>query len=693
MAEAIDTNQSQYIRDIAPKPATTKVPEQPARKLPKSRHGCITCKAKRTKCDEAKPSCGQCARRKTPCGGYKMNIRWKMVSTQQQDHEQSGDISPPPISLNTSATFHAIASSVFPLPINAPSQPNFATMSTDPFDTISDQIQDTSNFPSACSDDTQTALHLPPEDSGISNFPMLRNFDWSQLQLQNLGDSEFAQMMVAEFVHPDTGISPNIGQLGGCVASLEGELLQLESPDFPSLRRLSSGLEESEEEDLLRIFQQPRFRIDSPEMVAIAFHNYTSNLLSISIEDCPNPWQTLIWPLAKEYPALYHAVAAMTCFYMSRAQPQLHLLGIQHTRESVELLALDSDVAPISMATDAALAATISLGFAETWDHQKSSTGIVYVKGARSLISQAVRPSLASSHSDLERTRWKFLIKTYIYMDVIARLSSMEEDPFPHEFLPVREGEEPTINIDPLMGYATTLFPVLGDVAHLVTIIRGRTSLRNSPAIISKAARLKRVIEGWELPVDSSSLEVRDSTASDVVQVAEAYRWAGLLLLQQAVPELPSRSSLGSLAQKILMFLATIPLSSSTTIVQIFPLLTAGCEAVDEEDREWVAERWTMMSRRMVAGIVEKFLDVTQEVWRRRDEHALANGLCPFSGTPRTASPTTSAVLRLNDFPISAAFNKGVDALTRSGCVDYTVRGRLHWLGVMKDHGWEVMLG
>jgi len=42
-----------------------------------------------------------------------------------------------------------------------------------------------------------------------------------------------------------------------------------------------------------------------------------------------------------------------------------------------------------------------------------------------------------------------------------------------------------------------------------------------------------------------------------------------------------------------------------------------------------------------------------------------------------------------NDFPISAAFRKGVDMLTRSGCTEYTVRGRLHWLGVMRDWGWD----
>lgn len=41
------------------------------------RPGCITCKAKRLKCDETKPSCHQCERRKVECGGYKKDFKWR----------------------------------------------------------------------------------------------------------------------------------------------------------------------------------------------------------------------------------------------------------------------------------------------------------------------------------------------------------------------------------------------------------------------------------------------------------------------------------------------------------------------------------------------------------------------------------------------------------------------------------------
>lgn len=39
--------------------------------------GCVTCKQKRLKCDEGKPSCQQCHRRNVTCEGYKKDFKWR----------------------------------------------------------------------------------------------------------------------------------------------------------------------------------------------------------------------------------------------------------------------------------------------------------------------------------------------------------------------------------------------------------------------------------------------------------------------------------------------------------------------------------------------------------------------------------------------------------------------------------------
>ncbi|KAA6413786.1 MAG: C6 finger domain-containing [Lasallia pustulata] len=58
-------------------------------KQSKSRNGCVTCKAKRLKCDEIKPSCQQCHKRNVTCGGYKKDFKWRPF-------EESTFVSKPP---------------------------------------------------------------------------------------------------------------------------------------------------------------------------------------------------------------------------------------------------------------------------------------------------------------------------------------------------------------------------------------------------------------------------------------------------------------------------------------------------------------------------------------------------------------------------------------------------------------------
>jgi hypothetical protein len=50
---------------------------------------------------------------------------------------------------------------------------------------------------------------------------------------------------------------------------------------------------------------------------------------------------------------------------------------------------------------------------------------------------------------------------------------------------------------------------------------------------------------------------------------------------------------------------------------------------------------------------------------------------------------TLTSKVTIITLPISVAFKSGgVDTLTQSGCIEYTMRGRLHWLGVLKD--WDL---
>jgi hypothetical protein len=92
--------------------------------------------------------------------------------------------------------------------------------------------------------------------------------------------------------------------------------------------------------DLLnKIYQQPEVQAGNPEMLMLRFDRQTCGILSVKDGSTENPWRTLVWPLARDSPALYHAIASMTSFHTSKERPTLRVDGMEHTRRSIRSLA------------------------------------------------------------------------------------------------------------------------------------------------------------------------------------------------------------------------------------------------------------------------------------------------------------------------------------------------------------------
>src|SRR5699024_7417316 len=127
---------------------------------------------------------------------------------------------------------------------------------------------------------------------------------------------------------------------------------------------------------------------------------------------------------------------------------------------------------------------------------------IQHLRGAKALVSQVLE--LASRGTlygtDLERVR--FLYNTWLYMDVISRLTSREGCEVPKmdtSIFHLPGGENEVVHeIDPLMGCATTLSPLINQVAGLIERVRKSDS--NSISLVSQAIELKRLVEQWEPP-------------------------------------------------------------------------------------------------------------------------------------------------------------------------------------------------
>jgi hypothetical protein len=148
-------------------------------------------------------------------------------------------------------------------------------------------------------------------------------------------------------------------------------------------------------------------------------------------------------------------------------------------------------------------------------------------------------------------------------------------------------------------------------------------------------------------------------------------------------------------------------------IVQIYPLLAAGCEVYEKEDRQWVDERWQAMASRMCIGNIDRCWEVMREVWSRRDaakaeKTAVEKGKQQHDITPAMVNAGTQKrkpeeELNLQDSSSLSNMLNGISTQTMERKrgrrqigedidSELTVKGRFHWVSVMKDWEWEPSL-
>ncbi|KAL1863769.1 hypothetical protein Plec18170_000608 [Paecilomyces lecythidis] len=746
----------------------------------KSRNGCITCKSKRRKCDETKPFCLRCRYQNIACGGYDQGIKWRPVKIPslvrkkekctRSANKRTDNVRQITQSLRPNESNEALA-----VENDAPVQ---GDMTTDGQEARTSRGPESFAWrPTMGSSSGPTQRAIPGLNSEtLNNTDLFAEEVFDDLNLEDFDPSHFDTNALADlsYSHLFGTVSLGVGVLGTSrdtslgshvtpqldtwysrlenavdqspenVGQNGSERAQIQQPASPIHREAwkeitqdLSGLDSIRRDKSLEPGPSPSNTAnttasaspyrqldppdDSPEEIRTLFNLHTCRILSIRDGLTDNPWIIYIWPLAHGCPALYHALAAMTYFHVSARDPRLYDLGLKHFRCSTDAIASSDDYIDIS--PEAAIATRLALGFSEMWNPQRPSTGIAHINGAKTLIQRVIADHRRSEMTADQIKHLSFLTSTWLYMDVFARFSCSAEATSTNEELEAAIGllnpAPVEQHLDHLMGCASTLFPMIGRMADLVNHAREANNKSNPLDLISKATNLKRGIERWTPLIDVNKSGEQELCIADSIQTAEAYRWALLLLLRQTVPEIPWSHSQLELAQKTLVYLATIPIESPVAILHVFPLLVAGVEVTEEENRAWIRRRFEYMSNFMAQGRVERCHKLLEEVWRRRDvfeeQHEL-RGSFPTqgissevagSGASQNDSSTAishssfrsqlSKALKLrslaSDFPDSLAFKKGIDPVTRSGYKGYTVRGHLHWLAVMKEWGWEVMLG
>ncbi|KAJ4410932.1 hypothetical protein N0V82_009149 [Gnomoniopsis sp. IMI 355080] len=226
-----------------------------------------------------------------------------------------------------------------------------------------------------------------------------------------------------------------------------------------------------------------------------------------------------------------------------------------------------------------------------------------------------------------------FLWSWLAYLDVMGTLSGGRHDGSVAWILEYQkdEYEEEWDEVDCIMGMTTQAVYVLAKIAELA---KECDALRaNDPPAEGKTWKPPKDIvpRAWAVeneamtsmarpPQPCKHLHASGNVARweqrEITALNEAFHWAGLVHLHRRVLAKPSsHEDVQASVLKIHACLSMVPLGSNAEACILFPLFTAACETMEEENRALVRER--LQSVRRIGFLqAHKASGLIEEVWK-----------------------------------------------------------------------------
>lgn len=222
-----------------------------------------------------------------------------------------------------------------------------------------------------------------------------------------------------------------------------------------------------------------------------------------------------------------------------------------------------------------------------------------------------------------------FLTRWFAYLDVLGSLSGGRNLPLFHGdyFQCDAEDDPKSHQIDCLMGFTSRCVSILARVAELAHACDNqridpqgnvRQDWQPAPETVSKAEQIKTDLHKARQHVQQGCHHRRNSTdldpsyAIELVTANDAFHWAGLIQLHRRVLGKPSADpAVQFYVGEIVAALSKIRPGGTAEACLLFPMFTAGCDALPQDRRPIMArlksvEKSGMFQVRQAISLVEK---------------------------------------------------------------------------------------
>lgn len=204
-----------------------------------------------------------------------------------------------------------------------------------------------------------------------------------------------------------------------------------------------------------------------------------------------------------------------------------------------------------------------------------------------------------------------FLSRWFAYLDVLGSLSGSKNDwPLSSNYWCNDDGEiEDEFEIDCLLGFTSRCVSILARIAELAKSCEKeridedgnvKSEWRPSGSVVTQAERLKVQLQEGRAHVTQACTHRRANISEselawdglEIYATNEAFHWAGLIHLTRRVLGRPSGDpEVQNAVREIIGALYKVRRGSTAESCLLFPMFTAGCDALDKGQRGKIMER------------------------------------------------------------------------------------------------------
>lgn len=362
------------------------------------------------------------------------------------------------------------------------------------------------------------------------------------------------------------------------------------------------------------------------------FNHYTSVVSSILSRrpSTLNPYNHYLLPMAHSNELVLHCILALSGNHWRKMQPSMANRGLVHKSRAQQLLAqLLPHVSTTS--ADIALVGSLLLCMTELFDG--SSQGWeVHLKGAKRLLS-----ALRRQNGELWTGHYQFLLRLSRFLDSAATTSTCRPPLMDSEEEEAKALEgiaaSPEDDDSAVYGIPKELFHLVDQVNTLAEKRKFRIDAVSEARFREEASLVEDMLNTWShhrrnsaasnnTHLTSFSSGARDASSSDDVQHATiAYEYALRLRLHQVIEgynihDPPVHYAVATILDAVQRIRYGSPLEACL----LFPLVMAGGACQTLEQRVVVQDKLMVMERTCGFGYVYNARQLVERVWRRRDE-------------------------------------------------------------------------